>query len=54
MAVKILLVDDSAIIRRALRFSIESQTDWEISGEAENGKEAVAMVQQRRGLHSPA
>ncbi len=45
MAVKILLVDDSAIIRRALRFSIESQTDWEISGEAENGKEAVAMVQ---------
>jgi len=46
MATKILLVDDSAVIRRALRFSIESQTDWEISGEAENGKVAVEMVQR--------
>jgi DNA-binding NarL/FixJ family response regulator len=46
MAIKILLVDDNAVVRRALRFSIESQTDWEISGEAENGKVAVELVQQ--------
>jgi len=46
MAIKILLVDDSTLVRRALRSSLESQTDWEICGEAENGKVAVEMVQQ--------
>ena len=46
MAIKILLVDDNAVVRRALRLSIESQTDWEIAGEAENGQVAVDLVQQ--------
>jgi DNA-binding NarL/FixJ family response regulator len=46
MAIKILLVDDNAVVRRALRLSIESQTDWEISGEAENGWVAVEFVRQ--------
>jgi DNA-binding NarL/FixJ family response regulator len=46
MAIKILLVDDNTVVRRALRSSIESQTDWEIAGEAENGKIAVELVQQ--------
>ncbi len=46
MAIKILLVDDNAVVRRALRFSIETQTDWEIAGEAENGKVAVELVQR--------
>jgi len=46
MAAKILLVDDSAAIRPALRFCIETQTDCEVCGEAENGKAAVEMVQQ--------
>jgi DNA-binding NarL/FixJ family response regulator len=45
MAIRILLVDDSVVVRRALRFYIESQTDWEVCGEAENGKLAVEMVQ---------
>ena len=46
MAVKILLVDDNAVVRRALRYSIESQTDWEVAGEAENGKVAIELVQR--------
>jgi DNA-binding NarL/FixJ family response regulator len=46
MAVKILLVDDNAVVRRALRCSIESQTDWEVAGEAENGKVAIELVQR--------
>lgn len=46
MAIKIILVDDNAVVRRALRYSIESQTDWEVAGEAENGKVAVELVQQ--------
>jgi DNA-binding NarL/FixJ family response regulator len=46
MAVRILLVDDNAVVRRALRCSIESQTDWEVAGEAENGKVAIELVQR--------
>jgi len=46
MAVTILLVDDTAAIRRALRVCIETETSWEICGEAENGKIAVEMVQK--------
>ena len=46
IAVRILLVDDTAAIRRALRVCIETETNWEICGEAENGKIAVEMVQK--------
>ena len=45
MAAKILLVDDSAAIRHALRFCIETQTDCEVCGEAENGEEAIEKAQ---------
>jgi two-component system chemotaxis response regulator CheY len=48
MAIKILIVDDSPTIRRLIRHSIESHTDWIVCGEAENGKIAVAMVDQLR------
>jgi DNA-binding NarL/FixJ family response regulator len=41
---KILLADDSPTIRRSLRSLITTQTDWEICGEAENGKMAVEMA----------
>lgn len=44
MASKILIVDDSPVIRRLIRSSIESQTNWVVCGEAENGKIAVALV----------
>jgi two-component system response regulator NreC len=47
-AAKILLVDDTPAIRRALRFCIETRTDWKICGEAENGRMAVEMVQSLR------
>ena len=46
MAINILLVDDSSIIRRGLRLFIERQTDWEVCGEAENGQQAVEMVKR--------
>jgi len=45
-AAKILLVDDTAAIRRSIRFCIEAETDWKICGEAENGKVAVEMVRE--------
>jgi len=43
---KILIVDDAAVIRRALRTSIERKTGWKVCGEAENGKMAVDMVRE--------
>ncbi len=46
MSYTVLIVDDSALIRRALRSSIEQTRDWQVCGEAENGKVAVEKVKQ--------
>ena len=43
---RILLVDDQTIIRQGLKSLLESQVDFEIVGEAENGKSAIALVQK--------
>lgn len=48
MSHRILIVDDSAIIRHTIRACIEHNTDWEVCGEAENGKVAVEKVRQLR------
>jgi len=42
----VLIVDHSALIRHALRSSIEQTGDWQVCGEAENGKVAVERVKQ--------
>lgn len=44
--IRILLVDDQIIIRQGLRSLLESQLDFQIVGEAENGKNAIAQIQQ--------
>jgi two-component system, chemotaxis family, chemotaxis protein CheY len=44
MSLRILIVDDSSSIRSLLRFFIEHNTDWQVCGEAENGKVAVEKV----------
>ena len=48
MGTRILVVDDMQAIRRSLRLRIEKETDWEICGEAENGREAVERVKELR------
>lgn len=48
MATKILIVDDSRVIRHFIRSSIEAHTNWVVCGEAENGKIAVALVEELR------
>jgi|SRR5215468_3617258 len=48
MAKKILIVDDSSVVRRLIRSSIEEHTNWSVCGEAENGKIAVALVGELR------
>jgi len=45
---KILIVDDSAAVRRALRDLLEQQEGWQVSGEAANGREAIEQAQRVR------
>jgi DNA-binding NarL/FixJ family response regulator len=44
MAKAVLLVDDNPTIRRVLCELFQSQADFQVCGEAENGKEAIAKA----------
>ena len=46
MSIKVLIVDDSLAIRQAVRSCIESNTDWQVCGEAEDGKAAIDLVRR--------
>ena len=43
---RVLLVDDNSVVRFSLRRLFESQPDFEISGEAENGTDAVEQAEK--------
>src|SRR6185312_5212513 len=45
-AIRILLVDDHAVIRQALRMLLESQPELEVIADVENGREAVQAVEK--------
>ncbi|RME79073.1 MAG: DNA-binding response regulator [Chloroflexi bacterium] len=45
-SVRILIVDDHAVVRKGLAMVLNLEPDFEIVGEAENGLEAVALAQQ--------
>jgi DNA-binding NarL/FixJ family response regulator len=40
--IRILVVDDNALMRRSLRTLLEAHTNWKVCDEAANGREAVA------------
>ena len=44
MSFRILLADDHEIVRRGLSALLRAQPDWEVCGEASNGREAVEKV----------
>jgi DNA-binding NarL/FixJ family response regulator len=46
MSLKVLIVDDNAVIRGLLRTSIEQNTEWSVCGEAENGRMAIDLVRE--------
>jgi two-component system, NarL family, nitrate/nitrite response regulator NarL len=46
LPIRILIVDDSPLVRRGIRGCIQNNTDWEICGEAEDGQTAVELVSQ--------
>lgn len=41
---RVLIADDHPVIRKGLRFLLESQTDIEVVGEARTGREAVKLA----------
>ena len=46
MAKSVLVVDDTEAIRRTLRRSFNSEADFEVCGEAENGQQAIERAQE--------
>src|SRR5579863_1707974 len=42
--VRVLIADDHPVVRRGIRSLIESQPDWQVCGEAVNGRDAVAQA----------
>ncbi|MDQ2712105.1 MAG: response regulator transcription factor [Acidobacteriota bacterium] len=44
--IKILLADDHTIVRQGLKLILASQPDFEVIGEAANGREAVELAQK--------
>ena len=47
-SIRILIVDDHAVVRRGLKALLDTEPDMEIVGEAENGREAVEKVERLR------
>ncbi len=48
MSIRVLLVDDHALMRTGLRMMLETQEDLEIVGECETGREAIQRAQELR------
>jgi two-component system, chemotaxis family, chemotaxis protein CheY len=48
MAKAVLIVDDNALIRQTLCEIFRRESDFEVCGEAENGKEAIDKAQELR------
>lgn len=46
MPVRVILVDDHAMIREGLRVALEQNTQFQIVGEAKDGVEALALAEQ--------
>jgi DNA-binding NarL/FixJ family response regulator len=43
---RVLIADDHPVIRKGLRFLLESESDIEVIGEAGNGREAVELADE--------
>src|SRR5260221_12960749 len=48
MALRIIIVDEHAVVRRGVRALLESQEGWEVCGEATTGRDAVEEARRLR------
>jgi two-component system, NarL family, response regulator LiaR len=46
--IRVVIVDDHAIVREGLRFLFEQQPDIEVVGEGEDGLQAIALIEEQR------
>ena len=46
--IRIVVADDHAVMRRGLRLILEQQADFQVLGEANDGREAMSMVESLR------
>ena len=46
--IRILLADDHDLMRRGIRQLLETRTDWQVCGEASNGRQAVEMALEHK------
>lgn len=51
--IRVLLVEDQEIVRRGLKTLLETQTDLQVVGEAENGQVAVQQVEALQAMSNP-
>lgn len=45
-SLRILVADDHDLMRRGIKALLETRTDWEVCGEAQTGREAVAQTEE--------
>jgi DNA-binding NarL/FixJ family response regulator len=46
MKTRIVIADDQALVRSGFRLIVDARTDFEVVGEAEDGEQAVALVEE--------
>ncbi len=46
MSTRVLIADDHGVVRKGLRFLLESEGNMEVAGEAADGREAVRMAEE--------
>jgi DNA-binding NarL/FixJ family response regulator len=46
MTIRVLIADDQALVRSGFRLILETRSDMEVVGEAEDGRQAVALAQE--------
>ena len=44
--IRVLIADDQALVRGGFRLILQAQPDMEVVGEAEDGREAVALARE--------
>ena len=48
MTIRVLVADDQELVRTGLRMILDAQPEFQVVGEARNGREAVSMARELR------
>ena len=48
MSIRVLIIDDHAVVRAGMRMLLESDPNLEVAGEGENGEDALRLARERK------